>query len=87
MALSLILTKLIWDLTTTLLDSISQYTDREYLNILRDKLSEVRLLYETGRISREEYKKLEIELIEQIKKVSYATYAKNRQGQIIDVRL
>ncbi len=83
MALSLILTKLIWDSTISLLDSISQYADQEYLRILRDKLSEVRLLYETGEISREDYKKLEIELTERIKNVS----ARKRGGGIIDLRL
>ncbi|MCP8320169.1 MAG: hypothetical protein H3Z52_04390 [archaeon] len=81
MALSLILTKLIWDSTITLLDSISQYADQEYLRILRDKLSEARLLYETGEISREDYKKLEVELTEQIKNVS----AKKRRGSIINL--
>ncbi|MCP8322394.1 MAG: hypothetical protein H3Z52_15870 [archaeon] len=86
MALSLILTKLIWDSTITLLDSISQYADQEYLRILRDKLSEIRLLYEIGKISREDYKKLEIELIERIKNVS-ATIARNKRGNIIDLRL
>jgi len=83
LALSLILTKLIWDSTISLLDSISQYADQEYLRILRDKLSEVRLLYETGEISREDYKKLEIELTERIKNVS----ARKRGGGIIDLRL
>jgi len=78
--------KLIWDSTITLLDSISQYADREYLRILRDKLSEVRLLYETGKISREDYKKLETELIERIKNIS-ATIASNRRGNVIDLRL
>jgi len=86
LALSLILTKLIWDSTITLLDSISQYADQEYLRILRDKLSEIRLLYEIGKISREDYKKLEIELIERIKNVS-ATIARNKRGNIIDLRL
>ncbi|MCP8317151.1 MAG: hypothetical protein H3Z51_09895 [archaeon] len=81
MALSLILTKLIWDSTITLLDSISQYADQEYLRILRDKLSEARLLYETVEISREDYKKLEVELTEQIKNVS----AKKRRGSIINL--
>lgn len=84
MALSLLFIKLISDPTITLLDSILQHADQEYLRILRDKLSEVRLLYETGKMSREDYKKLESELAERIKSV---LANKNRRGGIIEMGL
>ena len=84
MALSLILIKLVSDSTITLLNSILQHGDQEYLRILRDKLSEVRLLYETGKMSREDYKKLERELAERIKNV---LTNKSRRGNIVEIGL
>ena len=84
MALSLLFIKLISDSTITLLDSILQHADQEYLRILRDKLSEVRLLYETGKMSREDYKKLESELAERIKSV---LTNRNRRGGIMEMGL
>jgi len=84
LALSLLFIKLISDSTITLLDSILQHADQEYLRILRDKLSEVRLLYETGKMSREDYKKLESELAERIKSV---LANRNRREGIIEMGL
>jgi len=58
---------LIYSLSMEILQGICEYANQQYLVALQDELKRIRLLYEEGKISEEEYKKREKALAEAIK--------------------
>jgi len=76
---------LIYNLSKEILQGISGYANQQYLVVLQDRLKTVRMLYEEGKIGKEEYKKLEKDLAETIKNVRAQQFHIGRRQ--LDVRL
>jgi len=63
----LALTLLLYKACEEILKGICNYANQQYLAELEDQLKKVRLLYERGKLSKKEYKKLETQLATTIK--------------------
>jgi len=50
-----------------ILKGVCDYANQQYLSELEDQLKKIRLLYERGKLSKKEYKKLEAQLTMTIK--------------------
>lgn len=79
-----LLTYLTYKVAEGLGDQFMAYLRRQHLTELRSRLKEARLLYEDGKITEEDYKKLEADLMARIKSVqAQLQYA----PRIVEVRL
>ncbi|GEM_PF-3013858 len=58
---------LMYNACEEILKGICNYASQQYLTQLEDQLKKVRLLYERGKLSKKEYKKLEAQLTTAIK--------------------
>jgi len=63
----LALTLFLYKACEEILKGICDYANQQYLSELEDQLKKVRLLYERGKLSKKEYKKLEAQLAMAIK--------------------
>jgi len=63
----LALTLLLYKACEEILNGICDYANQQYLTELEDQLKKITLLYERGKLSKKEYKKLEAQLTTAIK--------------------
>ncbi len=61
------LTLLLYKACEEILKGICDYANQQYLTELEDQLKKITLLYERGKLSKKEYKKLEAQLTTTIK--------------------
>jgi len=61
------LTLLLYKACEEILKGICDYANQQYLTELEDQLKKITLLYERGKLSKKEYKKLEAQLTTAIK--------------------
>jgi len=61
------LTLLMYKACEEILKGVCDYANQQYLSELEDQLKKIRLLYERGKLSKKEYKKLEAQLTMAIK--------------------
>lgn len=73
------------DLAMMILEGIVDYTNTAYLTSLQNYLRGIRLLYERGEITEEEYRKLEAQVTETIKNLRAQQRAPPRRTLDIDI--
>lgn len=63
----MVLTLLLYKACEEILKGICDYANQQYLTELEDQLKKITLLYERGKLSKKEYKRLEAQLAMAIK--------------------
>jgi len=81
----LILSSLLIQISKGILEGLSDYAIQQYLIVLQDQLKRARMLYEEGKIGKEEYKKLESGLAESIRNLRLNQANAGRRQ--LDIRL
>lgn len=68
-----------------IIEGICEQANQSYLAALRADLKKIRLLYETGEMSEEDYRRLEAEITKKIRNLSFQQ--KKAPSRIPDIRL
>ena len=68
-----------------IIEGICEHANQSYLAALRADLKKIRLLYETGEMSEEDYRRLEAEITKKIRNLSFQQ--KKAPSRMLDIRL